>query len=100
MRLNRDFQNDIRSDSSASLLTEGFLGDRVVTIQRGYTGQVLQDGQEVPGKEEKAVAEIVERSADLMQNLNALTSQVGDMVAGIQRGQGTIGKLLKDESCI
>jgi len=27
LRVSRDFQNDIRSDSTASLLTEGFLGD-------------------------------------------------------------------------
>jgi len=98
MRVNRDFQTYIRTDSSASLLTEGFVGNRVVTIERGFTGQVLQDGQEVPGREEKAMKEVVERGADLMQNLSALTSQVGEMVAGLQKGQGTIGKLLSDET--
>jgi ABC-type transporter Mla subunit MlaD len=42
LRVNRDFQNDIRTDSTAALLTEGFLGDRVVSVQRGYTGMVLK----------------------------------------------------------
>ena len=72
MRVSRDFQNDIRTDSTAALLTEGFLGDRVVTLQRGYTGVVLQDGQEIPGAEEKSLNEIMANGADLMQNLNAL----------------------------
>lgn len=98
MRINRDFRDYIRTDSYASLLTEGFLGNRVVTIQRGYTGQPLQDGQELPGKEERAMKEVVERGADLMQNLSALSSQVGLIVGTIQRGQGTLGKLLTDES--
>lgn len=98
MRLSRAFENYIRTDSSASLITEGFVGNREVTIQRGYTGQVLKDGQEVPGREEKALAQVVERSADLLQNLNALTAQVGAMVSGVQKGQGTLGKLLTDES--
>src|SRR5260370_10765374 len=42
--------------------------------------------------------EVVERGADLMQNLSALSSQVGQMVSGLQRGQGSLGKLLTDET--
>src|SRR5579863_9522060 len=98
MRISRNFQDDIRSDSFASLVTEGFLGNRVVTIQRGYTGMVLRDGQELPGKEERAIKEVVERGADLMQNLSALSTQVNDIVGALKKGQGTLGKLLTDET--
>ena len=98
MRINRDFQDYVRTDSSATLFTQGFVGNRVVSIQRGFTGQVLRDGQEVPGVAEKAMTQVVSRGADLMQNLNMLTSQISQMVAGIQQGQGTIGKLLHDET--
>jgi phospholipid/cholesterol/gamma-HCH transport system substrate-binding protein len=98
LRLNRNYQGYIRTDSYASLVTEGFLGNRVVTIQRGYAGQPLGDGQEVPGKEERAMKEVVERGADLMQNLNSLSTQVNDIVGALKRGQGTFGKLLTDET--
>src|SRR5262249_55513027 len=98
MRINREFQQYIRSDSVVTLITEGFLGNRVVSVARGYTGRVLQNGDQVPGQEEKAMKEIVERGADLMQNLNALSTQIGDIVDSIHRGQGTLGKLLVDES--
>jgi phospholipid/cholesterol/gamma-HCH transport system substrate-binding protein len=98
MRLNRAFQSNIRTDSTSSLYTEGFLGNRIVSVQRGYTGAVLQDGQEVPGVEEKAMKEIVERGADMMQNLTALSKQLGSIVDHIQRGEGTIGKLLVDQT--
>src|SRR5437879_7065546 len=98
MRINRNFRDYIRSDSYAQLFTEGFLGNRVVSIQRGYNGQPLGDGQELPGREERAMKEIVERGADLMQNLNALSTQVGSIVGTLQHGQGTFGKLLTDET--
>lgn len=98
MRINRNFREYIRTDSYATLLTEGFLGNRVVSIQRGYTGQVLGDGQEIPGHEERAMKEVVERGADLMQNLSALSSQVGEMVTGLRKGQGTLGKLITDDT--
>ena len=98
MRINRNFRDYIRTDSYAQLFTEGFLGNRVVSIQRGYNGQPLGDGQELPGREERAMKEVVERGADLMQNLNALSTQVGSIVGTLQSGQGTFGKLLTDET--
>ncbi len=96
-RVSRNFQQYIRSDSNASLITQGFLGDRLVTLQRGFTGRILQDGDEVTGKEEKAIKQIVERGADLMQNLNVLSTQISAIVEHVEKGQGTIGKLLVDE---
>jgi phospholipid/cholesterol/gamma-HCH transport system substrate-binding protein len=98
MRVRRSFQDDIRTDSQASLVTEGLLGDVYVNIARGSTGAVLSDGQEVNGREEAAMKEIVQRSADVMANLSALSQQVGDMVSDLKAGRGTLGALLEDKT--
>jgi phospholipid/cholesterol/gamma-HCH transport system substrate-binding protein len=97
MRLGRRYQGDILTDSVASLVTEGLLGNRYVNIQRGFSGVPIQDGQAVPGGEEKAIKEVVERSADVLANLQALSADIQDLVAGVQQGKGTLGKLLTDE---
>lgn len=97
MRLDRRYQNDILTDSTASLVTEGLLGNRYVNIQRGYTGVPLKDGQVVTGAEEKAIKEVVERSADVLSNLQALSDEVRELIAGVQAGKGSLGKLLTDD---
>jgi phospholipid/cholesterol/gamma-HCH transport system substrate-binding protein len=97
MRIDRHYQNYIRTDSNAGLITEGLLGNRYVDIHRGFTGEVLKDDQEVPGREEKAVKEIVERGADLMQNLNALSNEARDLLDGLHKGRGSLGKILTDD---
>ena len=97
MRIDRSYQKDILTDSTASLVTEGLLGNRYVNIQRGYTGVPLTEGQAVAGAEEKAIKEVVERSADVLANLKTLSDQVGDLIDGIQEGKGTLGKLLTDD---
>src|SRR6516162_6732417 len=74
----RRFQNDVLTDSAASLVTEGLLGNRYVNITRGYTGVPLKEGQAVPGTEEKAIKEVVERSADVLANLKALSEDIQD----------------------
>jgi phospholipid/cholesterol/gamma-HCH transport system substrate-binding protein len=103
LRINEKYQDQIRVDpddpsksSTASLVTQGLLGDRYVSITRGLSGNVVPNGGMVPGTEEAAVKEMVERGADLMQNLGALTTDIHDIVTQVQKGKGTIGKLLND----
>jgi phospholipid/cholesterol/gamma-HCH transport system substrate-binding protein len=98
MRLDQDFQDYIRTDSTASLVTQGFLGERTVTVRRGFTGRVLQEGEELAGLEERAVRAIMDRGAELLQNLNVLSTEVNSIVMDVRRGRGTLGKLLEDET--
>ena len=69
MKLDRKYENDILTDSAAQLVTEGLLGNRYVNLQRGYTGVPLKEGQVVPATQEKAIKEVMERSADVLENL-------------------------------
>jgi phospholipid/cholesterol/gamma-HCH transport system substrate-binding protein len=97
MRLDRRYQSDILTDSTASLQTEGLLGNRYVEIRRGYTGVPLQNGQTIPGHEEKNITQVVERSVDVLGHLQTLSQEVQDIVAGIQSGKGTLGKLITND---
>ncbi len=97
MRINKNFRDEIRDDSTARLVTEGLLGNRYVSIARGVTGKPIPENGVVPGTEEAAIKLIVERGAEVVENLNAISSQFRAILDGIDRGQGTIGKLIHDE---
>lgn len=97
MRIDRDFQKEIRVDSRASLITEGLLGNRYVTIERGFLGDPLQTDAIVPGKEEASAKLIVERGAELVQNLNALSGTAREVIEAVQQGRGTLGRMLTDD---
>jgi phospholipid/cholesterol/gamma-HCH transport system substrate-binding protein len=96
MRIDKKYQDQIRTDSTASLITEGLLGNRYVTIKRGLSGTVIPNNGVIPGAEEAAMKQMVERGADLMQNLGALSNDVRGIVDQVQKGNGTLGKLLND----
>jgi phospholipid/cholesterol/gamma-HCH transport system substrate-binding protein len=91
MRLDKRYQDDILTDSVATLVTEGLLGNRYVNIVRGYTGLPLKDGQSVQGGQEKSMSDVMESSADVL-------SQVQALMLDVKAGKGTLGKLLTDES--
>ena len=97
MRVNRRYQNEIRVDSRASLVTEGLLGNRYVRITRGSSPGIVPPNGEVPGQEEQAMKQIVERGSDLVQNLGELSKQFREIVVSVNAGRGSLGKMLVDE---
>ncbi len=97
MRVDKKFREYVLTDSTVSLVTEGLLGNRYVNVTRGLTGVPIPDNGEVPGVEEKAMKEVVERSAEVLGNLSALSNDVQDLIQGVKEGKGSLGKLLTDE---
>lgn len=47
LRVQRRYQNNIRSDSTASLLSDGLLGGRFVNIHGGFRGSSIPPGGEI-----------------------------------------------------
>jgi len=97
MRIDRRFQDDILTDSTAGLETEGLLGNRFVNITRGITGQKLADRQEVPAQSEKAMKEMMERGTDVLESLQTLSQNINELVTNAKQGKGTVGKFLTDD---
>jgi len=97
MRVDKRFKDNITTESRASLVTEGFLGNRYVRITRGYAGTSIAAQGEVRGEEEVAMKDVVERGADLVENLGTLSKDVQGLVGGLRKGQGSLGKLLTDD---
>src|SRR5215471_2678264 len=91
LRIEKRYQPYILTDSTATLVTEGLLGNRYVSISRGFTGSPLKDGQEVPGTAEKSLA-------DVMASMQGLTADIQGMLVDLQNGKGSLGKLLTDDS--
>jgi phospholipid/cholesterol/gamma-HCH transport system substrate-binding protein len=96
LRIDKKYQDQIRTDSTAALVTQGLLGNRYVSITRGLTGAVLQANGVVPGSETPDMKQIVQRGSDVVENLGALSNQINLIIGKVNQGQGTIGKFLND----
>ena len=88
-RVNRSYQNDIRTDSTAYTTTEGLLGESVLELTRGVTGTPIPPGATVPGVIRPGIKEIV-------QNVGTITDDIRIVTADIRSGKGTLGKLIED----
>jgi phospholipid/cholesterol/gamma-HCH transport system substrate-binding protein len=98
LRIDKKFQSQIRTDSQASLVTQGLLGNRYVSISRGLTGTPLQSYGVIPASEQADMKAIVQRGSDVMASLGVLSTAINQVVAKVNNGQGTIGKIINDPS--
>ncbi len=124
LRIEKKFQKDVRTDSSASLITEGLLGNRYVTVKRGLTGTQIPNNGILPGGQQPQMSDLVQKFGDLSTQVSTILTKVNDgqgtlgkllndpgvynhandtiakvddLIAGIQRGEGTAGKLMKSD---
>lgn len=98
MSIGKEYQNLIRTSSNASLLTSGLLGNRYVTITRGYSGNVIPDGGIVPGIAGNDLTQMVANGVQLESKMDALMTQVNDVFGAIHSGKGTLGAFIYDRS--
>jgi phospholipid/cholesterol/gamma-HCH transport system substrate-binding protein len=98
MRVDKAYQDKIRTDSTASLVTLGLMGNRYVEITRGFTGTVIPPGGVVPGGTVPEISDVVKQGYDVAQNLNVLSVQLKDILQKVNSGEGSIGKLMNDNS--
>ena len=99
LEVNRPFMKEIRSDSRVVLAAEGLLGERYINISKGTDkGQPIPDGGVIPFAQTAEFSQLVSGSADLLDNLNVLTTRLNSIVGTIDEGKGTVGQLIKDDS--
>jgi phospholipid/cholesterol/gamma-HCH transport system substrate-binding protein len=87
--IRREFADYIRADALAYVTTEGLLGESVLEIDPGQSGDLIAPGDVVPGTKKGSIK-------DIEQNVNDITRDVRALMADVRAGKGTIGKLFTD----
>ncbi|MBI4464804.1 MAG: MCE family protein, partial [Acidobacteria bacterium] len=99
MQVSRAYQSDLRTDSEAFLVAEGLLGERYVNISKGSTkAPPISPGGVIPFHATAEFSELVGGSRDLLDNLNVLTTRLNSVVGKVDSGEGTVGKLIREEN--
>jgi phospholipid/cholesterol/gamma-HCH transport system substrate-binding protein len=89
----------IRKDTKAMLATAGVLGETFVDLDSRFaTGQLAQNGDTLPGQPQPDIQDVIRSSQGTLQNVDILLKRADRIMGQIESGNGTIGKLIYDES--
>jgi phospholipid/cholesterol/gamma-HCH transport system substrate-binding protein len=98
MDIKKDVARFIRTDTRAAIETEGLVGNKVVVLQIGSASAVqVKDGGVIQTKEPIGFAQVIEETQGIMAYTKEMTKDLSEIVARVNRGEGSIGKLLVDE---
>jgi phospholipid/cholesterol/gamma-HCH transport system substrate-binding protein len=98
MRIQKKFQDRIRTDSIAKLQSLGLLGDKYIEITQGtLNGRVLKEGEAITGAPPLDLDQMIAKATHSFDNFSETVDNIKVLTQGLRQGEGTVGKLLRDE---
>jgi phospholipid/cholesterol/gamma-HCH transport system substrate-binding protein len=92
-------QEYIRKDAKIKTSADGLIGNKILVIYGGTTNAgVIESGDTLKVEETFSSEDMLNMVQENNKNLLAITSDFKVISAGLAAGEGTIGKLLMDES--
>lgn len=99
MRISTEYLFYLRRDSITLLSTAGVLGETYINIDSSRaTGRQVQDGDVLASKEVPGYEEVMRAGQSSLQNMDALLKRMDRIIAFVESGQGSVGKLIYDPS--
>jgi phospholipid/cholesterol/gamma-HCH transport system substrate-binding protein len=97
MKVNTKYHENLHKDSVTSLATAGVLGETYIDIDSSQaSGPEAHDGDRLATRDTPDIQDVVRSSQGTLQNLDALLKRVDRIIAFIESGQGSVGKLIYD----
>ena len=97
MLVKTSVQKFIKIDSEVSIGSDGLIGDKLLAISQGSTNApIVKEGQLLASTEPIETDAIVASLEATAMNAEIISIELAEIIQGINKGEGTLGRLLKD----
>jgi phospholipid/cholesterol/gamma-HCH transport system substrate-binding protein len=97
MKVNTRYSFNLRKDSLTLLSTAGVLGETYIDIDSSQSrGAQAVEGDVLPSREVPDFSDMVRSGQGTLQNMDALLKRLDRIIAFVESGQGSVGKLIYD----
>ena len=101
MKVNTKYKFNLRKDSITLLSTAGVLGETYVDIDSSTASAAeAKDGDTLAARNQPELQDVVRASQGTLQNIDTLLKRVDRIMAFIESGQGSIGKVIYDPALV
>ncbi|RYC70471.1 MULTISPECIES: MlaD family protein [Spirosoma] len=99
MNIEETSRQYIRKDASATISTDGLIGNKIVQIVGGSTrSEPVEEGDRLKTLAAMSSDKLMETLQENNQNLLKVTNDVKELIGNIKRGKGTVGAVLTDSA--
>lgn len=97
MLIKTSVQQFIKTDSEVAIGSEGLIGDKLLSISHGSThAKMVKDGHSLVSSEPVDTDAIIASLEVTAMNAEVISMELAEIMEGINRGEGTLGRLIKD----
>jgi phospholipid/cholesterol/gamma-HCH transport system substrate-binding protein len=97
MDINRGNLAQIPEDSIAGVDAANLLGDKFINITKGKSAVPVKDNGEIKSLAAQDIPELMSRAGDVLGAFQVSVNRFNALLGGIEAGEGSIGKFIKDE---
>ena len=99
LTINSNYQKFVKKDARLSIGTDGFIGDKLVTIAPGgaTTTEAAKPEQELASIPPFDTDRLIAKGSKIVDNLGDLSGDLSQIVAKVNNGQGSLGRLLNND---
>jgi len=98
MQVQDEYLKSIPVDSLAVITAGNLLGAKYINIKKGHNPQVIAKGGELPSQNLTTIDDFVQQGNTALTALQGIVTKADAIITQVQSGNGTIGKLLVDET--
>ena len=99
MKVSTKYSFNLRKDSKTLLSTAGVLGETLINIDSSTaTGPPAGDGDVLRSGEVTGYEDVMTAANSSLQNMDVLLKRMDRIIAFVESGQGSVGKLIYDPS--
>ena len=93
----KEKQNEfIRKNATASIGSDGLIGNKIVVIQPGNSQTMIQDADTINAVSPADTQELINIAKEVGENTRSITLDLKAISGKINKGQGIIGELMND----
>jgi len=99
LTIDDDVKKFVKKDARMSIGSDGLMGDKLVVLMPGgaNTTQMVKDGDRIGSVNPVDVDKIIGKFTKMADNAGTLIDNLGQIVAKINHGQGSLGRLLNND---
>jgi len=97
MRISRKYMKRIRADSSASIETQGLLGDKFIYVTMGSESEpIIPNKGIIQSKVTESIFALGDKAGEIMDNVSDASKAIKDMLEQVEKGKGLMHALIYD----
>lgn len=97
LNLNADIKKYLRADATATIETEGLVGNKVVTLQIGSEKElIIRENAQIKGIPPLGFGAIMEETKTTIGYTREMTKNLAEIIEKVNRGEGSIGKFINN----